>query len=190
MLKLNIFNNKKLKTPEMLLQANDVVELLEPFLALIKSDKQGSYDVVLKDKFSQIGIDVKQFFQRKKKYYNNIFLTTYLIDNNLAKWLEKDADLLDPQKASRLFRNSFITKQETKEKRLLGRIKFLENLSLEEKQKQFKHLKKLMKDNQPKIKNGMKSFWANMTKDEREKFVKNRAKKIIATKKIKAKMAE
>lgn len=190
MLKLNIFNNKKLKTPEMLLQANDVVELLEPFLALIKSDKQGSYDVVLKDKFSQIGIDVKQNFQRKKKYYNNIFLTTFLINNNLAKWLEKDDDLLDPQKASRLYRNSFITKQETKEKRLLGRIKFLENLSPEEKQKQFKHLKKLMKDNQPKIKNGMKSFWKNMTKDEREKFVKNRAEKIIATKKIKAKMAE
>jgi hypothetical protein len=67
MLKLNIFNNKKLKTPEMLLQAKDVVELLEPFLALIKSDKQGSYDVVLKDKFSQIGIDVKQNFLRKKK---------------------------------------------------------------------------------------------------------------------------
>jgi hypothetical protein len=186
MLKLNIFNNKKLKTPEMLLQANDVVELLEPFLALIKSDKQGSYDVVLKDKFSQIGIDVKQNFLRKKKYYNNIFLTTYLVDNKLAKWLEKDDDLLDPQKASRLYKNSFITKQKTKEKRLLGRKKFLENLSPEEKQKQFQHLPKLIESNRERIKKGMKSFWQDMSETERKEFIASRSKKIVETKRSKA----
>lgn len=181
MLKLKIYPNDNLNIPEMELQADDVVELLNPFLDKIQVDvaKQITAETMLRKRFIKLGVNVKENFKYQKKYYNYCFLAKYLVENNLATWLEYDEDSLDPKKAARLYKNKFIISRKTKEKRIAGRKQFLANLTPEEKKKHFSYLNK---ENNKKALAAMKvgaiNFWSNLTEEKKQEFIAERALKI------------
>ena len=182
MLKLKIYPNENLNIPEMELQADDVIELLKPYLDKIHVElkKDVIEDTLTRKRFIKIGVNVKEHYKYQKKYYNYCFLAKYLVENNQAEWLEYDADLLDPQKALGALRRKMTPKGVyIKEKISAGRKAFLASLTPEEKKKHFSYLNK---ENNKKalaaMHKGINNFWSNLTEEERKEFVAKRAEKI------------
>ena len=182
MLKLKIFGDKNLDIPEMELQADDVIDLLTPYLDKIKIElkKDVIEETLTRKRFIKIGINVKEDYKYQKKYYNYCFLAKYLVENNKAMWLEYDADLLEPANALRALRRKLVPNDEkSKEKRIAARKAFLTNLTPEDKKKHFSYLTK--ESNQKALtamKTGVKSFWNNLNEKEKQDFLEKRALKI------------
>lgn len=182
MLKLKIFENKKFNIPETIVEADNIVDLLKQHFDLLPLVIYKDADANLKQVFKLYNIDIKTYFKRHSIFVNNIFLANYLVENNLAKWLEKTDDLLNPETASRIYKNSALKRKETVNKRIAARKEFVANLTPEDKSKHFQYLKVKTKKDKKLMSEGMCSFWANMSKEEKEKFLAERGKKISAAK--------
>lgn len=99
MLKLKIYANENLQIPETVMEADNTVDLIDPVLQ--KSPITGHYKGIygrLRRAARYTGLPMWGVL-RNKAYQSSAFLVDQMVKNELAEWVEFDAELFDPAKA-------------------------------------------------------------------------------------------
>lgn len=166
MLKLKVFANKELNLPEMILEGNNSIELLDFYINNVPAGKKNLKSKVayVDDKLQMLRLDIKKYNTSSlfKKY---AILACFLVQNNMATWLEYDIDLLDPKKAANKMRFKNVAEKRTK----IIKEKYA-NMTPAEKKEHFSYCKNNKTDIARKV---LMEKISGMTRDERRLFFKN-----------------
>ena len=99
MLKLKIYANENLQIPERVMEADNTVDIIDPVLQ--ESPMTGHYKGIygrLRRAARYTGLPMWGVL-RNKAYQSSAFLVDQMVRNELAEWIEFDAELFDPAKA-------------------------------------------------------------------------------------------
>jgi hypothetical protein len=130
MLKLKIYANENLQTPEMVMEADNTVDLIDP--VLLSSPMTGHYKGIygrLRRAARYTGLPMWGVL-RNKAYQSSAFLVDQMVRNGLAEWIEFDAELFNPAEALRRKQRKQIADNQAKVQ--AGRLKYFANMTDED----------------------------------------------------------
>jgi hypothetical protein len=130
MLKLKIYANENLQIPETVMEADNTVDLIDPVLQ--ESPLTGHYKGIygrLRRAARYTGLPMWGVL-RNKAYQSSAFLVDQMVRNELAEWIEFDAELFAPAKAILRKRKKQIL--DSREKSNAKRRETIANMSAED----------------------------------------------------------
>lgn len=101
-LNLEVYENPELGLPNMVLSGDNVIEMLNPYLDLIKFDGL-TRETLLKARFLKIGVPVEYWKANQITKMKSI-ICFYLVKVKKAKWLSFDHNALNPITALQNYR--------------------------------------------------------------------------------------
>lgn len=138
---LEVFENKKLNLPTMVLSGDNTLELFKPYLELIKVDcNSKTANTVYRAKYTALDFPFEQF-QRDKQYHNTAVLAMQLVAHNKARWIKTDKEALNPEVAATNKKRQVLADNKKKQT-----VFWLQTLSDEEKEKFYKDNAKKRKE--------------------------------------------